>query len=115
MANASYPVVQQTVVVDGALNGGVHGIPQQTEAKITRRRETIFGPDVGDDDQPGWVDPNEGNKVSVDTVKRWVEKAKSEEVRSQDSRLHSHLGFARNDDTPGAGEPQAAYASPSAA
>jgi hypothetical protein len=73
------PLVQQTVVVDGALNG----MPASDDVKTTRRRETIFGPDVGDDDQPGWANPDEGNEVSVDTVKRWVEKAKSEEVRNQ--------------------------------
>jgi hypothetical protein len=45
-----------------------------------RRRETIFGPDVGEDDEPGWTGGDEGAKVSVDVVKGWVEKAKSEEV-----------------------------------
>ena len=45
-----------------------------------RRRETIFGPDVGEDDEPGWTKPEEGARVDVDVVKAWVEKAKSEEV-----------------------------------
>lgn len=85
-----YPTIQQTVVVDGALNGlagftgigaGVGGAAGNEDTQKTRRRETIFGPDVGDDDQPGWTSPDEGNKVSVDVVKRWVERAKGEEVR----------------------------------
>lgn len=81
MGGMYYPTVQQTVVVDGALRGpGNLGLGGNTEETKTRRRETIFGPDVGDDDQPGWTSPDEGNKVSVDVVKRWVERAKGEEV-----------------------------------
>lgn len=70
-----YPSIQQTVVVDAAL----HGTDPKEEVK-TRRRETIFGPDVGDDDQPGWTSATDGNTVSVDVIKRWVERAKKEEV-----------------------------------
>ena len=45
-----------------------------------RRRETIFGPDVGEDDEPGWTKPEDGVKIGVDVVKGWVDRAKSEEV-----------------------------------
>jgi hypothetical protein len=70
-----YPTIQQTVVVDGALPGS----EPKDEVKV-RKRETIFGPDVGDDDQPGWTEAGDGNAVSVDVIKRWVDKAKGEEV-----------------------------------
>lgn len=76
---AATTAVQQTLVVDAARQaGGNHG--DKDEAKHVRRRETIFGPDVGEDDEPGWTKPDEGTKVSVDVVKGWVEKAKNEEV-----------------------------------
>jgi hypothetical protein len=67
------PIVQQTLVVDAA---------RTTEVKDekVKRRETIFGPDVGEDEEPGWVEGSEGAKVGVETVKGWVEKAKNEEV-----------------------------------
>lgn len=73
--------VQQTLVVDAARQGG-QGQGDKDESKNVRRRETIFGPDVGEDDEPGWTKPEEGTKVSVDVVKGWVEKAKNEEVSS---------------------------------
>jgi hypothetical protein len=59
-------------------NGG--NSQQKEESKNVRRRETIFGPDVGEDDEPGWTKADEGTKVDVNVVKGWVEKAKSEEV-----------------------------------
>lgn len=76
MPGMYYPSIQQTVVVDAAL----HGTAEPKEEIKTRRRETIFGPDVGDDDQPGWTSSGDNNTVSVDVIKRWVERAKSEEV-----------------------------------
>jgi hypothetical protein len=75
--NALTPV-QQTLVVDAARQGAQAS--DKDETKNVRRRETIFGPDVGEDDEPGWTRPEEGTKVSVDVVKGWVEKAKNEEV-----------------------------------
>lgn len=80
---AAATAVQQTLVVDAARQPGAHGAGgagDKDESKHVRRRETIFGPDVGEDDEPGWTKPDEGTKVSVDVVKGWVEKAKNEEV-----------------------------------
>ena len=74
---ANLTPVQQTLVVDAARHGAQEN---KDETKNVRRRETIFGPDVGEDDEPGWTRPEEGTQVSVDVVKGWVEKAKSEEV-----------------------------------
>lgn len=76
--------IQQTLVVDAARTLGIQGVTagENEEGKNVRRRETIFGPDVGEDDEPGWTKPDEGAKVSVDVVKSWVERAKSEEVSS---------------------------------
>lgn len=79
---AATPVNQQTLVVDAARNnrgGGADG----EEGKNIRRRETIFGPDVGEDDEPGWTQPEEGAKIGVDVIKGWVERAKSEEVSAE--------------------------------
>lgn len=72
--------VQQTLVVDAARHAGAAGAAAKEESKNVRRRETIFGPDVGEDDEPGWTKPDEGATVGVDVVKSWVEKAKNEEV-----------------------------------
>ena len=85
------PVTQQTVVVDGALPPG--GEPAKEEK--TRRRETIFGPDVGDDDQPGWTKPDAGTSVSVDVVKRWVERAKAEEGLHATTTLQALVNLKR--------------------
>jgi hypothetical protein len=71
--------VQQTLVVDAARQTTAH-TGDKDDGKSARRRETIFGPDVGEDDEPGWTKPDEGIKVGVDVVKGWVEKAKNEEV-----------------------------------
>lgn len=60
-----------------------------------RRRETIFGPDVGEDDEPGWTRPEEGTQVSVDVVKGWVEKAKNEEVSLVKSMVSDRRDFLR--------------------
>lgn len=84
------PVTQQTVVVDGALPPG--GEPKEEK---TRRRETIFGPDVGDDDQPGWTKPDAGTSVSVDVVKRWVERAKAEEGLHATTTLQALVNLKR--------------------
>jgi hypothetical protein len=37
-------------------------------------------------EEPGWVEGSEGAKVGVETVKGWVEKAKSEEVSTWPSQ-----------------------------
>ena len=58
-----------------------------------KRRETLFGPDVGDDEEPGWDGEVGGDgsrtkgEISVDTVKAWVDRARSEEVSCCLSRL----------------------------
>jgi len=75
-SQANLTPVQQTLVVDAARTAAA----DKDETKNVRRRETIFGPDVGEDDEPGWTRPEEGTQVSVDVVKGWVEKAKNEEV-----------------------------------
>jgi hypothetical protein len=80
-AQTNLTPVQQTLVVDAARGAAA----DKDETKNVRRRETIFGPDVGEDDEPGWTRPEEGTQVSVDVVKGWVEKAKNEEV--------SHISF----------------------
>lgn len=72
--------VQQTLVVDAQRQNTATNNGESEESKNVRRRETIFGPDVGEDDEPGWTKPDEGAKVDVNVVKGWVEKAKSEEV-----------------------------------
>ena len=77
-SQANLTPVQQTLVVDVARTAAA----DKDETKNVRRRETIFGPDVGEDDEPGWTRPEEGTQVSVDVVKGWVEKAKNEEVSS---------------------------------
>ncbi|KAL1412938.1 hypothetical protein Q8F55_000687 [Vanrija albida] len=87
-----YPTVQQTVVVDAGLPAGT---AEAKDDSKTRRRETIFGPDVGDDDQPGWTTPEEGNKVSVDVVKRWVDRAKSEEGLHATTTLQALVNLKR--------------------
>lgn len=88
------PVTQQTVVVDGALPpGGTASEPAKEEKQ--RRRETIFGPDVGDDDQPGWTKPEAGTSVSVDVVKRWVERAKAEEGLHATTTLQALVNLKR--------------------
>lgn len=39
----------------------------------------MFGPDVGEDDEPGWTDEAK-EEISVDIVRKWVEKTKADEV-----------------------------------
>lgn len=82
-SQANLTPVQQTLVVDAARNAAA----DKDETKNVRRRETIFGPDVGEDDEPGWTRPEEGTQVSVDVVRSWVEKAKNEEVSLPTNRL----------------------------
>jgi hypothetical protein len=72
--------VQQTLVVDAQRHNAAPANGGDDESKNVKRRETIFGPDVGEDDEPGWTKPDEGQKIDVNVVKGWVEKAKSEEV-----------------------------------
>lgn len=73
--------VQQTLVVDAQRPANTNnGTAEEDHDKNIRRRETIFGPDVGEDDEPGWTKPDEGAKIDVNVVKGWVERAKSEEV-----------------------------------
>ncbi|BEJ17230.1 hypothetical protein CspHIS471_0606310 [Cutaneotrichosporon sp. HIS471] len=88
--SAYYPAIQQTVVVDGALPG----TESKDEVKV-RKRETIFGPDVGDDDQPGWTEGGDGKAVSVDVVKRWVDKAKGEEGLHTTTTLQALVNLKR--------------------
>ncbi|KAK1925692.1 hypothetical protein DB88DRAFT_484774 [Papiliotrema laurentii] len=72
--------VQQTLVVDAQRPANTNnGTAEEEHDKNIRRRETIFGPDVGEDDEPGWTKPDEGAKIDVNVVKGWVERAKSEE------------------------------------
>ena len=85
---AAATAVQQTLVVDAARQGAQTQGDKDASTNV-RRRETIFGPDVGEDDEPGWTRPDEGTKVSVDVVKGWVEKAKNEEVRQD--RVHDRV------------------------
>lgn len=72
------PVQQQTLVVDA--QRPTNGNTDQDDDKNVKRRETIFGPDVGEDDEPGWTRPDESAKIDVNVVKGWVERAKSEEA-----------------------------------
>jgi hypothetical protein len=74
--------VQQTLVVDAQRPSATNAENDENNKNV-RRRETIFGPDVGEDDEPGWTKPDEGAKIDVNVVKGWVEKAKSEEVSTQ--------------------------------
>lgn len=78
---------QTTVVVDPTHNPTT--APQAAAAnkdEPVKRRETLFGPDVGDDEEPGWDGEAGGDgsrtkgEISVDTVKAWVDRARSEEV-----------------------------------
>ena len=77
---ANVAAVQQTLVVDAQRQNAVPANGADDDSKNVKRRETIFGPDVGEDDEPGWTKPDEGQKIDVNVVKGWVEKAKSEEV-----------------------------------
>lgn len=84
--------IQQTLVVDVARQ---LGIQLEGQEEKQRRRETIFGPDVGEDDEPGWTKPEQGTKVSVDVVKAWVEKAKSEEGLHATTTLQALVNLKR--------------------
>ena len=92
--------LQQTLVVDAArATGGTS--EGKEDGKNARRRETIFGPDVGEDDEPGWTKPEEGATGGVDVVKGWVEKAKKEDARldrilSLDFGLIGVIGSSRH-------------------
>jgi len=89
-------IVQQTLVVDAARQAHNNATEIKDESKNVRRRETIFGPDVGEDDEAGWnTGENEGAKVSVDVVKGWVERAKSEEGLHATTTLQALVNLKR--------------------
>ena len=93
--------IQQTLVVDAARQTGVGAATEgKDETKNIRRRETIFGPDVGEDDEPGWTKPAEGATVGVDVVKGWVDKAKGEEVGPLETRTRVKTDRSRRVFTP---------------
>ena len=83
--------VHQTLVVDAQRRTNGSG----EEVKNVRRRETIFGPDVGEDDEPGWTKSDEGAQVDVATVKNWVERAKSEEGLHSTTTLQALVNLKR--------------------
>lgn len=86
--------LQQTLVVDAArATGGTS--EGKEDGKNARRRETIFGPDVGEDDEPGWTKPEEGATVGVDVVKGWVEKAKKEDGLHATTTLQALVNLKR--------------------
>ncbi|RXK41595.1 hypothetical protein M231_01094 [Tremella mesenterica] len=94
LAQAHANAVQHTLVVDVARQLGINVDGDET-AKNVRRRETIFGPDVGEDDEPGWTKRDEGVKVGVDVVKGWVDKAKSEEGLHATTTLQALVNLKR--------------------
>ncbi|WWD18391.1 hypothetical protein CI109_102841 [Kwoniella shandongensis] len=85
--------VQQTLVVDLAHAHNANGETKDDSANV-RRRETIFGPDVGEDDEPGWTDEKK-EEVGVDVVKSWVEKAKNEEGLHPTTTLQALVNLKR--------------------
>ncbi|OCF40191.1 hypothetical protein I317_06016 [Kwoniella heveanensis CBS 569] len=90
--------VQQTLVVDVA-HAHNHNTANTNEdgknAPVNvKRRETIFGPDVGEDDEPGWNEPKR-EQVGVDKVKEWVEKTKSEEGLHATTTLQALVNLKR--------------------
>ncbi|WVQ96751.1 hypothetical protein IAU59_003858 [Kwoniella sp. CBS 9459] len=89
--------VQQTLVVDVA-HVHNHNAASNDEGKNAsvnvKRRETIFGPDVGEDDEPGWNEPKR-EQVGVDKVKEWVEKTKSEEGLHATTTLQALVNLKR--------------------
>ncbi|KAK4683510.1 hypothetical protein P7C73_g6740, partial [Tremellales sp. Uapishka_1] len=88
-------VTQQTLVVDAA--AGRTGADTKDEGKI-KRRETIFGPDVGEDEEKGWTEDGvEGGetKIGVETVKKWVERAKNEEGLHATTTLQAMVNLKR--------------------
>ncbi|ORY31359.1 hypothetical protein BCR39DRAFT_526283 [Naematelia encephala] len=89
--------IQQTLVVDAARQAGAVAGSDGKDDKHVRRRETIFGPDVGEDDEPGWTDQGdgEGAKVGVDVIKGWVEKAKTEEGLHATTTLQALVNLKR--------------------
>ncbi|WVQ80713.1 hypothetical protein IAT38_002818 [Cryptococcus sp. DSM 104549] len=88
---------QQTLVVDVA-----HNHPHQDDENAAggrgggkvKRRETIFGPDVGEDDEPGWTEEKR-EEVGMDVVKGWVENAKSEEGLHATTTLQALVNLKR--------------------
>ncbi|KAK8858503.1 hypothetical protein IAR55_002730 [Kwoniella newhampshirensis] len=85
--------VQQTLVVDLTHNAANNGENKEDGSNV-RRRETIFGPDVGEDDEPGWTDEKK-EEVSVDVVKGWVDKAKNEEGLHPTTTLQALVNLKR--------------------
>ncbi|WVN88751.1 uncharacterized protein L203_103964 [Cryptococcus depauperatus CBS 7841] len=92
------PLVQQTLVVDAAhnANNSSNGNSQdkKKEKGAVRRRETVFGPDVGEDDEPGWV---EGGKeeIGVEIVKQWTQKSKADEGLHPTTTLQALVNLKR--------------------
>ncbi|WRT67695.1 uncharacterized protein IL334_004667 [Kwoniella shivajii] len=82
--------VQQTLVVDVAHN---HNHNNEDNANV-RRRETIFGPDVGEDDEPGWTE-DKGQEIGVEKIKQWVEKSKNEEGLHATTTLQALVNLKR--------------------
>ncbi|WVQ65881.1 uncharacterized protein L199_004059 [Kwoniella botswanensis] len=89
--------VQQTLVVDLNHNhthnhNGNNGAGEDN--KNVRRRETIFGPDVGEDDEPGWTE-NKNQEIGVEKVKEWVERSKNEEGLHATTTLQALVNLKR--------------------
>ncbi|WWC62456.1 uncharacterized protein I303_105052 [Kwoniella dejecticola CBS 10117] len=87
--------VQQTLVVDVAHN---HTNPNAANTddsnKNVRRRETIFGPDVGEDDEPGWTE-TQNQEIGVEKVREWVERSKNEEGLHATTTLQALVNLKR--------------------
>nr|XP_019045754.1 hypothetical protein I302_06145 [Kwoniella bestiolae CBS 10118]OCF24684.1 hypothetical protein I302_06145 [Kwoniella bestiolae CBS 10118] len=84
--------VQQTLVVDQTHN--TTPTNNTDDNKNVRRRETIFGPDVGEDDEPGWTE-NKNQEIGVEKVKEWVERSKNEEGLHATTTLQALVNLKR--------------------
>ncbi|WWC70664.1 uncharacterized protein I206_104615 [Kwoniella pini CBS 10737] len=87
--------VQQTLVVDVAHNH-THTTTGNSEDnnKNVKRRETIFGPDVGEDDEPGWTE-SKNQEIGVEKVKEWVERSKNEQGLHATTTLQALVNLKR--------------------
>ncbi|KAL7423286.1 hypothetical protein Q5752_002587 [Cryptotrichosporon argae] len=92
-APAPTPAAQQTLVVDAA--AGAAAADKDDKDKGGRRRETIFGPDVGEDEGGGWTPSEGGHGVDVETVRKWVERAKSEDGLHPTTTLQALVNLKR--------------------
>ncbi|KIR29753.1 hypothetical protein I309_01238 [Cryptococcus deuterogattii LA55] len=87
--------IQQTLVIDAAHNAHTSTDVQGENGKSKiKRRETVFGPDVGEDDEPGWTD-GAREEISVDVVKKWVEKTKADEGLHPTTTLQALVNLKR--------------------